>query len=96
MTAIALTDARPACAYLVTWTTKGLVAPRPCTQRAKGGPYCGLHALVAARVRAITVHDGGWCVWCAAPARAYVRDGVTIALCAACSRALSRAIREGR
>lgn len=39
---------------------------------------------------------GGWCIWCAAPARAYVRDGVTIALCRACSRALSRAIREGR
>lgn len=86
------------CRYLVAHGPfKMLERPRPCKRLAtRGTPYCGLHQLVAARVAPIEVRDAGFCSYCAQPARSYVADGVSVALCARHGKALARALREGR
>lgn len=84
---------------LVAWGTTGLLdSPRPCKQRAKiGEALCGAHLARSKFSLAIEIRDGGFCVWCAAPARLYMSGGqVPIALCTKHSKALARAIREGR
>ncbi len=89
----------PMCAYLVVHdaTLGQLIKPRPCKRPAgHDSPYCGVHQMVALRVPQIEVRDGGFCVWCGQPAKSYVCDRVTIALCVRHGKALSRALREGR
>lgn len=72
-----------------------LKVPQRCKRpAASGGAYCGLHERLRVRYVPIERRDGGWCVWFGAPARSYVRDGVTIALCGICSRSLVRVIRR--
>lgn len=86
-----------ACAYQVVWgMDRRLDRPRPCVRLAKSGmKFCATHLYVIAKRPVVLVREGGFCVWCTAPARMYVRDGVPISLCGACGGALARMIREG-
>jgi hypothetical protein len=81
------------CTYLVTHEVFGRCAPRPCKRDAlEGSVYCGGHAVVARRRLSVEVREGNFCVWCASPGRAFVRDGVAISLCTRCAQALVHAI----
>lgn len=86
------------CRYLSVYDSYGLMkAPRPCKRAAAAGTdYCRRHGNMVARSPQVEVRDGGFCVWCGEPARSYVVDRVTVALCRSHGRAIARAIREGR
>jgi hypothetical protein len=86
---VRLQSAMTLCAYPVIYGTLGMLSePRPCKRDAVEGPYCAQHARVAKRRPVLRVHDGGFCIWCAAPGRTYARDGVQLALCGPCGNAL--------
>jgi len=88
------------CADLTVYGLNGkLDVPRPCKRFAKdGSKYCRHHAHLRARKKyiEIVVRDGGYCSYCAEPARSYVYNGVAISLCKRCGNSLMRAIRDGR
>lgn len=91
----------PMCQYLVAYDTNGRLyeRPRPCKRAAAPSAiFCGRHAQIASKRPAVNVREGGFCVWCAEPARSFVDpvSGVTIALCRPHGLSLARAIREGR
>jgi hypothetical protein len=74
-----------------------LETPRACRRPAAPGlTVCALHADIIAKRGKIEVHQGGFCVVCAAPARSYDFGTARIALCRPHGIVLSRAIREGR
>jgi hypothetical protein len=88
------------CQHKVAWANGGgtlLETPRACKRAAAPGlSVCALHAYIIAKRGKIEVHQGGFCVVCAAPARSYDFGTVRIALCRPHGIVLSRAIREGR
>ena len=71
-----------------------IVPPRTCRHKAKPGEkFCGLHR---ASRGSVASSDGGFCVWCAEPARRYTSGAgnAAIDLCAKCSDSLAREIRR--
>lgn len=91
---------RMKCIELVTYGSMGrLPVPRACKQNAiEGSAYCGSHHHRREKRKVIpVVQEGGFCVWCAGPARAYsIPGGTTISLCKKCGDGLARAIVDGR
>lgn len=83
------------CRYRVVYGPSGrLKDARPCARAAASGTeFCQHHLWTLQRLEPLEVTEGGFCFFCAAPARTYAAKGMRLALCGRHGKALGRLLR---